>query len=1097
MIELILTNTLDSAPILEKLKSSRKEAKRHLLFVPDRFSLSYQKAVLEYLDIKGTFDIEVTSFPRLANQLLKGKSRLLDKQSEIMLLRKVIEDNKSNLLCFSKFGKSADFANDMYAAISQIRNSNISVEKMAEAVDELPKRVAGKTKDIITIYRDYVEFLQEGYTDGTSKLQALAELIYGGLLNDCNIYISDFLSFSSVEYEIIRALMLNSMNTYISLVDSDGNNSQVFPYEAKRRLISLAQESGIGVKMSRVEQELTGDALLVYKGLYGYKKIKGERDGRMSVVACADIAQEIKSVARDINYAVRSEGARYKDFAIVCCDFESYAPYIKSVFDNFGIPFYADIKQPLAAQSISKLIFCAIKVISEDFASPQVMEYAKHPFVTSDYNEACIFENYCLKYGIEYTRFLSPFTIGEDEAREVAEKVRARVVNTLQSINKKEGTGKEFCECVEKFLEDCLAEEQIQTLAETQSLDGFEELSAITLQSSRKIHNLLNQCKAMLGESAMTLEEFYGIINTAVDSVNMSNIPLYCDCVFIGESSESRYENIDYMYVIGASAGKFPPEHSDTGIVCEREYVAWAKLGIDVQPDCRRRNSKERLNTLMMLTRARKKLRISYSASGSGGELINPSSTVQYLCDLLDISPSIADYPNRDWNIEDFAKYISTLGNVTQELLSLDAFIKSCALENNEVLLQVEDILYTLACEQKGKAYIDALLDGREEETQIDQAGDVMFNGNHTSVSQFEKYFKCPFLHFNENVLKLKTREISGLEVKDTGILLHATLEKYFRLPDCADKSEDDIEKIVGEMFIKSVEENPDYAFLTAEKSHTLTLKQLTAQAIYVVKNLVKNMQVTKFRPYMTEASFGSQYPDYHDLKGMRIDSGYRELSFEGVIDRIDKYKDRAIIIDYKSKYNIEFKPYNILYGDRIQLFVYLNALLQNGDITPQGVFYLLMNNRFVKRGDKSGKRFMHRGFVNNEEDYLADLDIGFENSAQYVSDVYPIKRKVDKEGEVTYSGVEGGEVLDGKTFNQICDYVMRLTQKSAREIEEGYIAKSPLNVGGEENVKACRYCNFASVCSRSKVKARNVKKVEMQEFSQIAGGRYVGDKLD
>ena len=127
MIELILTNTLDSAPILEKLKNSRSQAKKHLLFVPDRFSLSYQKAVLEYLNIKGTFDIEVTSFPRLANQLLKGKSRLLDKQSEIMLLRKVIEDNKKDLKRFANFGKNADFANDIYAAISQIRNSNVSV----------------------------------------------------------------------------------------------------------------------------------------------------------------------------------------------------------------------------------------------------------------------------------------------------------------------------------------------------------------------------------------------------------------------------------------------------------------------------------------------------------------------------------------------------------------------------------------------------------------------------------------------------------------------------------------------------------------------------------------------------------------------------------------------------------------------------------------------------------------------------------------------------------------------------------------------------------------------------------------------------------
>ena len=71
--------------------------------------------------------------------------------------------------------KNADFANDMYAAISQIRNSNISVERMQEVADKLPKRIADKTKDIAKIYHDYIKYIQDGYADGTSKLQALCD----------------------------------------------------------------------------------------------------------------------------------------------------------------------------------------------------------------------------------------------------------------------------------------------------------------------------------------------------------------------------------------------------------------------------------------------------------------------------------------------------------------------------------------------------------------------------------------------------------------------------------------------------------------------------------------------------------------------------------------------------------------------------------------------------------------------------------------------------------------------------------------------------------------------------------------------------------
>ncbi|MDE6361652.1 MAG: exodeoxyribonuclease V subunit gamma, partial [Clostridia bacterium] len=415
MIELILTNTLNSNPILDKLKSKLATGKKHILFVPDRFSLSYQKATLEHLDIKGTFDIEVSSFPRLANKLLQNKKKLLDKQSEIMLLRKVIEESKDELLCFGKMGRSAEFANDMYAVISQIRNSNISVERMQNAVDGLPKRIANKTKDIVKIYHDYVKYIQEDYSDGTSKLQALCDLIYDGALNDYEVYISDFTSFSNIEYDIIKAIMVNALNTHICLVDSDGDNSRVFPTDVKKRLFSLASEIGATMDISYACERLTGDAEIIFKGLYSYGKVDGERDGRTQILACKSIQDEVRALARSVNYLVRRKGARYRDMAIVCCDFATYAPYIDSIFKAFDIPFYADIKQQLCAQALTKLIASAIRAVGEKYSRSSVLEFAKQPILGLDFDEVCIFDNYCCKYGVEYTRFLSPFTIGDQD----------------------------------------------------------------------------------------------------------------------------------------------------------------------------------------------------------------------------------------------------------------------------------------------------------------------------------------------------------------------------------------------------------------------------------------------------------------------------------------------------------------------------------------------------------------------------------------------------------------------------------------------------------------------------------------------------------
>lgn len=1088
MIELILTNTLDSSPILDKLKSKMGAGKKHILFVPDKFSLSYQKAVLEHLNIKGTFDIEVSSFPRLANKLLQNKKRLLDKQSEIMLLRRVIDDCKDDLLCFGKMGKSAEFANDVYAVISQIRNSNISVERMQSVVDELPKRIAAKTKDIIRIYHDYVQYIQRDYSDGTSKLQALCDLIYEeGALNDYEVYISDFTAFSNIEYEIIKAIMANALDTHICLVDSDGENSQVFPTDVKKRLFSLASEVGTTMNVSYAQEKLTGDMDIIFKGLYSYGKVDGERDGRVSILACKSIQDEVKTLARSINNLMREEGARYRDIAIVCCDFATYTPYINGIFKSFGIPFYADIKQQLSSQALTKLVDCAIRAVGEKYSQSSVLEFAKQIILGFDYDEVCIFDNYCCKYGVEYTRFLSPFTVGDADGREVAERIREKIICLLKPLDLSGKRVKDHVKAVRDFLQNAQASQLTQELAEWQEQNAFGQLSAITLQSESKLDSILEKCENMLGESYADWEDFYGIFTTAVGSVEMSNIPLYSDNVFIGETSANRYANIDYMFVIGALAGKFPPEHSDNGIVSEREYYAWSKMNIDVQPDCRRRNSKERLSTLMLLTRAKKRLVVSYpTASTSGGEL-SPASTVEYLQELLNIKPCGDDAPDGSWSREQYIKYISLQDNVLQEFLSLQRLEQEGAIELCDTLQDVLDIMYTLCCRRYGRDYVNFLIGEKSDEVQIDGIGDVMFNGQSTSVTQFEKYFACPFKHFNEHALKLQRKEIAGLEVKDSGILLHAVMEKYFALKDCAEKSEKEIEQLVPQLLLNAINNNADYAFLLEDKKNALTLQQLINQSVYVVKKLVENMQSTKFRPSQLEAAFGNR--DDAIMPGMKISNGVRELSFNGVIDRIDRYEDKAIIVDYKSKGGIDFNPANILYGDRIQLFVYLNALRASGNITPQGVFYLLMNNKFVGSSDKAGNRFMFNGYVNKDD--VLDLDVGFGLHSQFVSSVYPVKSVINNDGEVDYNAQSGmGHVATGKGFEDICDYVMKLTSKAAGEIEEGYIAKSPLNINGEDEASPCRYCDYKGVCARSKVFVRSVKGLKQDEFESIVNLR-------
>ncbi|MDE5618345.1 MAG: hypothetical protein K2I79_02535, partial [Clostridia bacterium] len=110
MLNLIFTDSLQSQPITDAVKGRYGLGDNHLIIVPDRFTLSYERAVLDALDIQGAFDIEVASFSRLADVALQeGNKGALNSLSEVMLLRKVIEENRSELNCFRTSSAHAGF----------------------------------------------------------------------------------------------------------------------------------------------------------------------------------------------------------------------------------------------------------------------------------------------------------------------------------------------------------------------------------------------------------------------------------------------------------------------------------------------------------------------------------------------------------------------------------------------------------------------------------------------------------------------------------------------------------------------------------------------------------------------------------------------------------------------------------------------------------------------------------------------------------------------------------------------------------------------------------------------------------------------------
>ena len=96
-----------------------------------------------------------------------------------MLISKVILDKKDELVYYKNVATADGFASELYAALTALRNSGLSVESLKEKIRSLPvgTPIQAKLSDIALIYGEYLEQLEISHTDSSTRLMALADFL--------------------------------------------------------------------------------------------------------------------------------------------------------------------------------------------------------------------------------------------------------------------------------------------------------------------------------------------------------------------------------------------------------------------------------------------------------------------------------------------------------------------------------------------------------------------------------------------------------------------------------------------------------------------------------------------------------------------------------------------------------------------------------------------------------------------------------------------------------------------------------------------------------------------------------------------------------
>ncbi len=1047
MIKLYFGNTLSgcSAKIIDTLIENRLKG-THILIVPDRFTLSTESKLMNSL--KSTFNIEVMTFERLAARVLEGKAKkCISPEGAAMLLAKTVEKHREKLLCYKRASRTEGFVKELEAAIFAIRSGGITDTALALAAAKLKGYAKEKLTDIITLYGGYLAELQENYTDSMSRLEALTKDIKeSAFCASAEFYITDFYAFSGRQYDIIRELMLSAKCVHISVIaDIGGDNRRIYPRNVRRRIEAMATDCGVRVESVPAFEELSCPKRAIEDNIFGYGSQKFCNDGYVTLYRAASTTQELKYICCRINEAVREQGLRYKNIGILCADLAKYAPVIERVFNRYGVPYFWDARSSLAAEPLAKQLLNYLRVCISNFSRGAMLEYAKNYF--SDVSNVSYFENYCIKYSIDYTRFAAAFSLGEQEELSLAEPIRAKLLRGILPLPQSAKVA-EYIGILREFISHNRFEPLLVELIERQRQTDTAS-AARSEQVWEKLENILSELDELMGEENKTLEQFYKLLESGFASVSIALIPQSVDCVYIGETEDSRFEDKRILFVAGASSGKIPFESSDSGILGERDYALWKVSGIEISPTLREKNLYARFYAEQLLVTPSDKLYVGYSELDAAGAKNNPSVIIGQLSYMFDTPIESAE--------QTAEKGFFTPQNAYKRLLDIIRGIRRGTFDS-KTLSYADTLYHVLSAEQKKT--LNALLE--ESFEGLNTGKGTFLTSGQTSVSELECYFGCPYKHFVRYGLRAKEREQDTVEARETGTVIHDMLEEYFRtLKDCRISKEEVAQRVNA--IVDNLFEQPRFKSM-AEGANAAQLMRLRRECVILAVELTELARQTEFVPTGFEVRFGKD----GDYPGIRLMDGAVELA--GKIDRIDEYGKDAAVIDYKTgKIDADLKY--VYFGKKIQLYAYLAALKQ-ADKRPAGAFYLPLRADYDKRG-KSKDRYVYKGQLIGDERLLDAFDTQLRQTGE--SPIIPVAYS-EKKGFTAGKRV----LLTRVDMDNLIAYVTKLCEKALVEISEGYIAPNPVK-------EECAYCAAKNFCGfdKSVSKERSVSAVKLENFEE------------
>lgn len=1045
-----------------------------MMLVPEQYSFETEKAVMRLAGVEKANRIQVLSFTRLADLIFRTEGgvsgKRLSEGGRRMMMNMAVAACQDHLTLYAAAGKSGRLTDMMLSAVNEMKMCGISNAGLRDAVKQQPEDgLSQKLWEIALIGETYEAMVAASFLDARDDLTRLAQkLEESSFFAGYYVAVDAFEGFTAQEMQVLAQIMKRADTLQVALCTDNLPDGDMGLFalvnRTKRQLSRTAQESSVkrlpDVHLDKPVRYENPNLALLERGLFDPLEAETAADHRgIHIFRGADVYEEAEFVAATIRNLAMEQGYRYRDFSVICRNAARYGGCLQVSLDKRDIPCFISVPERVDAEPVMRFVLSAFSAVQRGLDTDAILEMLKTGVSGFSAEEISDLENYAYLWRItgkgwtaEFDRHPGGFgrEMTEEDAGILAalNALRLRVIPPLLDFSAatREAGGRQISKAVYRLLCDFDLETNLPAYCRCLEENGEPSLAEKQLRVWALLMEILDQMAAILGESPISRERYFGLLTEVVRGEDLAEIPQRLDSVLFGTPEQVRQASPKVVFILGAAQGEFPlvPKASGAFSDAERKRLI-AQYALPLTDPLEQKTLEERYLAYSVTCAPAQQLFICYPA-GIDGEETAPGELVNAVLGMFPTLREIKALPAAYFaNSREaaFSKMAALYRADTPEAAALRAlFAKDPAFAGRLATLE-------RAASLSPEQIADKALPK-------DFFGEVLT----LSPSQIEIFYSCRFRYFCQYALHARERKTAEVDALQYGTVMHYIFERMFtegfRVPELEQAA------LLAEIkvLIREYADACMGGFDKLSSREQYRMERMAQSAAMLLRHLAEELAQSRFQPAHMEMQlgYGADFPalKIYTPQGITAYVG-------GTIDRVDVLetpRGRFVrVVDYKTGKK-DFQLADALYGLNMQMLLYLAALVENGEVLPAGVLYTPLATPSVTADYGTGeeeikkaaeKSLKMNGLVLSDAEIVAAMEQ--EGQGRF------IPAKLQKDGSVAKSN----STLQPEELREILDYSKRLVATMAEELLGGDVAAKPMM----HQVNSCAFCPYGAVCGR------------------------------